>query len=407
VAGDGAPFEVVIAGGGVAALEASMALRELAGDRVGLTLLAPTDEFTYRPVAVMEPFAHRPPRQLSLARVAADLNAALERDSLASVDPQRTVAHTASGRDLPYDALLIAVGARTTEAVPGAIALNPASIGASLQSVIDGIDRGAVRSLALVAPRPTWPPPVYELALLTREDAADLEIEIITAESRPMRIFGDEISAAVEDLLNGADIKLTTSAHVISVNDVLTVEPGMRRLEVDRTVAMPRLAGPAITGLPSEPYGFLPISPHCEVVGAQRVFAAGDATSFPLKFGGIAAKQADAAAASIAALAGVDVEPTRVDGTVHGALIAGRGNKRLYFTATFVGGHARDSRISDEPTWSPEAKVAAQHLGPYLDEQWASGVRWVAGQLSWETILRRLERRFGEPAEPSSVARPS
>lgn len=42
-------FEVLIAGAGVAGLEAAFALRQLARDRVGLTVMAPTDTFVYRP----------------------------------------------------------------------------------------------------------------------------------------------------------------------------------------------------------------------------------------------------------------------------------------------------------------------------------------------------------------------
>ena len=49
-------LRVLIAGGGVAGLEALLALRDLAGDRVELTLLSPETEFVYRPMAVAEPF---------------------------------------------------------------------------------------------------------------------------------------------------------------------------------------------------------------------------------------------------------------------------------------------------------------------------------------------------------------
>jgi 2-polyprenyl-6-methoxyphenol hydroxylase-like FAD-dependent oxidoreductase len=49
-------FEVLIAGGGVAGLEAAFALRDLAGDRVAVSILAPTDELVYRPTSVAEPF---------------------------------------------------------------------------------------------------------------------------------------------------------------------------------------------------------------------------------------------------------------------------------------------------------------------------------------------------------------
>jgi len=50
-------MDVLIVGGGVAALEALLALRDMAGDRVRLTFAAPDPDFSYRPLAVAEPFA--------------------------------------------------------------------------------------------------------------------------------------------------------------------------------------------------------------------------------------------------------------------------------------------------------------------------------------------------------------
>jgi sulfide:quinone oxidoreductase len=47
---------VVIAGGGVAGLELALALRALAEERVSVEVVAPEKEFTYRPLAVVEPF---------------------------------------------------------------------------------------------------------------------------------------------------------------------------------------------------------------------------------------------------------------------------------------------------------------------------------------------------------------
>jgi sulfide:quinone oxidoreductase len=127
----------------------------------------------------------------------------------------------------------------------------------------------------------------------------------------------------------------------------------------------------------------VPISSRCEVIGIERVYAAGDATDFPVKYGGIAAQHADAAAASIAAAAGAPTEPTPFDGVVHGVLISGRKQPHLYFTARIEGGRARDSRTSDTPTSSPEAKIAARYLGPYLDDLWAGeALRWFGWQKS-------------------------
>ena len=74
--------------------------------------------------------------------------------------------------------------------------------------------------------------------------------------------------------------------------------PGGRSLEVERIVTLPRLEGPAIPGLPADPQR-LPASTdgHARVHGVADVYAAGDVTAFPIKQGGIACQQADAAAA--------------------------------------------------------------------------------------------------------------
>jgi hypothetical protein len=220
-----------------------------------MTLLAPAEHFVYRPLAVLEPFTHRAPRLLALADVADELGASFERETLASVDVDRRRVRTGNGRELSYDALLI------------------------------------------VAPKPTWPLPVYELALLMRKHARTsdvaklirdrapdgdvelLRIIVATAERQPLEAFGDAVSNAGRELLAEVDIELSVDADASIV----------------------------------------------------------------------------------------------------------------------------ESHTSDTPTWTPEAKVAAQHLGPYLDERWAAGARWVAGQLSWEAVLAKLEQRFGQQAEQAPV----
>ena len=395
---DAAALEVVIAGGGVAALETALALHELAGDRVKLTLLAPTPDFIYRPMAVLEPFVHRPPRHLPLADFAAELNATLVQDTVAGVDCERRVVRTAAQHERPYDALVIAVGARAGEVLGDAVAMDVSRMDESLRGLIEEIDSGSLSSLAFVAPRPTWPLPVYEVALLVKEHAreknVDLAVAIITAEQKPLDVFGENVSAGVAALLADADIQTIVGAQVESSSGELIVHPGAQQLRFDRVVALPRLVGPTITGLPADADGFLAVTSRCEVTGTECVYAAGDATDFPVKYGGIAAQQANAAAAAIAAVAGAPTEPTPFDGVVHGALVNGRNHQRLYFTARIEGGLARDSRTSETPTWSPEAKIAARYLGPYLDKLWGGqGERWLSGQLSWEPdMLARLSK---------------
>ncbi len=63
------PIRVVIAGGGVAALEALIALRKLAEERVVIELLSAEPQFWYRPLAVAEPFDGRRVHGLDLGAV--------------------------------------------------------------------------------------------------------------------------------------------------------------------------------------------------------------------------------------------------------------------------------------------------------------------------------------------------
>jgi sulfide:quinone oxidoreductase len=273
--------------------------------------------------------------------------------------------------------------------------LDPGAPSAGLLDVIRAIDGGAVRSLAFVAPAPSWPLPVYELALLARERADEarvkLDITIVTAEARPLEIFGSEVSEAVRALLTKSEIQLATGAQIEQMDDSLEV--GGKESRFDRIVATPRLEGPQIDGLPADSHGFLPVTAHCQVSGAKNVYAAGDATTFPVKFGAIAAQQADAAARAIAVLAGARLDPVPFDGLVHGMLLSRRHGRGLYFSARLADGSTSDSWISQSPTWEPGAKIAAEYLGPYLDELWAAGPRWIAGQLAWGETFARLERR--------------
>jgi len=386
------PLEVVIAGGGVGALEAALALHQLAGDRVRLTLVAPAADFSYQPMAVLEPFVRREPRRLPLARFASELGIDFVQDSVTSVECERGVAHTGGGRLLHYDSLVVAVGARRAAAVAGAVNVDIPNGYESLRLLLDEIDSGAVASIAFVAPRPTWPLPVYELALLlrehARENAVEVKMSILTAEAQPLAVFGADVSAAVTEVLAEAEILTVLDSDAQPAGDgALIAQTGGEPLRFDRVVALPRLQGPAIGGLVTDAEGFLPITAHCELIGAERVYAVGDATDFPVKYGAIAAAQADAAAAFIAAAAGTPLAPAPFDGAVHGFMLRGRRLPRLYFSARIEDGVAHDSHAGEEPAHGQEAKIAARYLGPYLDELWASGARWLSGPWSGSDVL--------------------
>jgi sulfide:quinone oxidoreductase len=366
-------FNVVIAGGGVAALEAALALRELGGGRIATTMLAPNAEFVYRPMTVQEPFGYATAHRYPLQQIAREIGAELLTDSFKSLDRERRVVHTEAGEQVRYDALLLAIGARVYARYKHVVTIDDTRLDELLHGLIQDIEGGYVHKLAFVIPSgKAWPLPIYELALMTSARAQDmnigLSITIATPEDEPLAIFGLGVSEGVRQLLEENGILTLTSAHCeVPAPGRVAVHPGSRELRVDRIVALPELVGPSTPGVPGgSEGGFIPVDPHGKVRGTERVYAAGDATDFAIKHGGIAAQQADVAAQAIAALAGVAPEPAPFHPTIHGMLLTG--GKPLYLSAHVTGGHGSSSQLSGTPTWSPPAKIAAKYLAPYLHE---------------------------------------
>ena len=113
-------FRVVIAGGGVAALETMVALRGLAENRVDVMLVAPDEVFAYRPLAVAEPFGLGTIARFSLPALAAGCGAIFEQGAVRLVSPEAHHVYTSRGRTLDYQALVVAPGVKSHEGIPGA-----------------------------------------------------------------------------------------------------------------------------------------------------------------------------------------------------------------------------------------------------------------------------------------------
>jgi sulfide:quinone oxidoreductase len=368
-----ADFRVVICGGGIAAVEALLHLRRLAGDSVHIELLAPADELVYRPLAVREPFAFGPPRRYPLRRIERDTQAEWIKDALEWVDPDARVVHTAEGRRLEYDGLLIAVGARQVEPYKHVATFRDAEADATYHGIVQDVEGGYTRRLAFVQPvGPVWPLPLYELALMTAEraesmDVRDLELSLVTPEPRPLAVFGTAVSDVVTNRLARAGVTVyTNSLAKVPAARKLVIQPQNIELADQRIVTMPRIAGPAIRGLPGAgAHGFLPIDKHCTVRGTGgRVFASGDAANYPIKHGGLGAQMADAAAAAIAVLAGAQEKAPAFNPVIRGKLLTG--HDPVYMSALPVGAESFESEVYDEPPWPADDKVVAEELGPYL-----------------------------------------
>src|SRR4051794_1614701 len=296
------PLHVVIAGGGIAAVEAAMALRDLAADRVRLTLVAPDRDFEIKALRTAEPFARGHVPHYALADLAAAFDAELRHGSLAEVDAERHEIVLADGGRLGYDALILAVGARSRPAYDRAITFGGDARTGVLNGLLADVDEGYTRSVTFVVPPGvSWPLPLYELALMTAREAFsmcmdDVSLAIVTPESRPLAIFGPEASDAVSDLLDEAGIAFHGHAYAEMTKGQLALRPGRERLPVERVVALPLLDGPDIPGVPADDQGFIPIDHRGRVRGVRDVYAAGDGADFPVKQGGLACQQADAIA---------------------------------------------------------------------------------------------------------------
>jgi sulfide:quinone oxidoreductase len=116
--------------------------------------------------------------------------------------------------------------------------------------------------------------------------------------------------------------------------------------------------------VPTDPHGFIPVGDHGEVLGLNGIYAAGDATSYPIKHGGIAAQQADVVAAAIAARAGVAIKQTPLRPVIRAMLLTG--TEPRFLEAELAHDGAFNSTVSHICPWDPPAKIVAHHLGPYL-----------------------------------------
>ena len=362
---------IVIAGGGVAALETALALADLAPDLTHVSVIAPNTEFVYRPMTVREPFAYGAARRYPLQQLVRNAGAELLTDELALVDPDNQIVHTKSGKSIEYGALVLALGAKAVSRYRHALTIDDRKLDETLHGLIQDVEGGYTPRIAFVSPgRMAWPLPLYELALMTAGRAYDMDVNvsitIATPEDEPLAIFGAAASGAVGDLLRQAGITMITSAYTeVPSQGHLVINPGDRHLKVGRVVALPELYGPSIRGIPLGEHGFIRVNMHGQLPDLGPVYAAGDAVEFPIKHGGIAAQQADVAAESIAALAGAPIEPQPFHPVIHGMLLTG--DKPLYLTAQVTGGHGFSSEVSDTPTWSPAAKIAARYLAPALE----------------------------------------
>jgi sulfide:quinone oxidoreductase len=350
---------VVIAGGGVAALEGLLTLRAAAGELLDITLAADTDTFSYRSLQVGEAFGVGHPHRYPLEQLVADAGGHFIQAPVCAIDTEAGQVLLGDGTSAIYDALLLALGARSVPAFEHGTTFGPGSF----EEILDDLRGDFAGDVTIVVPRGVlWSLPAYELALMTASWNDAVGVRVVTHESGPLDIFGTDASGAVARALSDAGVTVITGVTADVAQDGL-VRAGDHWLPAARVVSLPVPVGPRLHGVPATADGYLDCDQHGRVRGVPGVWAAGDGTAYPIKQGGLAAQQADAAAADMARFAGAAARPRPFRPVLRGLLRTANGP--LYLRRSLV---AEDggTTVAPEPLWWPPSKVASRRLAAHL-----------------------------------------
>lgn len=368
--------KVLIAGAGVAGLEAALALGDLAGDRVEVSLHDPGSEFAYRPFGIGEPYGTTRAFRYDLQRLSELCGASLQSGAIAAVEPEQRIAISREGERFPYDHLILATGARALWAVPGAVTFWGVADEGQVGDLIAQLRSGRLQRLVLTMPAEHgWYVPLYELAVLVASvvrKAANhhARVTVVTPEAAPLGIFGPRAAEQMRALLAEQRVNLVTGARPREfAAGRLRVDRG-EDIEADAVITLPRLEGRRVSGIPHDGDGFVAVDEHGAVIGLERIYAAGDITSLPFKQGAFATQQADSVAEAIAAAVEVAIEPRPASPRMRAVLWTGQGPRYLTAENGSSGGLSTPSQRHLEILHN--GRLTARYLSPLVDSLLAS-----------------------------------
>jgi sulfide:quinone oxidoreductase len=352
-----------------------LALRALAPESVRVTLISASPTLAYKPAATIEAFNQTPPRTYDLQTLATDVGASFRLDRLEAVAAQDHRVRLTSAY-LDYDDLVLAIGARTTTAIPGALTFHDQREVHHIRRMTTRLREGKLQRIIFAVPSGcSWPLPLYELALFTAAELRDSptsgEVVLMSPELTPLQVFGAQASPLVAALLAERGVRFIgeSGAELVERSGTLSLSSG-GALKGDCVVTVPELRGPRITGVPSGRGGFITTDALGGVIGLPNVYAAGDMTNFPIKQGGLAAQQADVIAQCIASDHGALTKELRVRHVLRAQLVGGEHPVFLRTELDEFGqpttATLQHERFEDIESSAPLEKVFGRYLTPYL-----------------------------------------
>jgi sulfide:quinone oxidoreductase len=310
--------QILVLGGGFAALESAFLLRMRLHDDVDIRLVSDREDFVFRPNSIYVPFGKDPASLLvGLRKPLGRRQMNFELGAVREVDADRRRVSLADGRDLRYDKLVIATGAATrAEEVPG-LAEHGATIWTTesmldvrrrFEAVRERAARGEEqRVLFLVPPNNKCAGPLYEIVFmfetwLRRRGVRDrVAITWSTCEETFIQAFGPRLHDVVKTEFAARSIDGHTGEVVEEVRPGEVAYLGGATRAFDELIAFPPyVAAVAYPGLPSDERGFVSTyAPTRLAVGHDDVYVPGDAGDFPIKQAFLAFLQADTVAEHI------------------------------------------------------------------------------------------------------------
>lgn len=309
--------KVLILGGGFAGVVAAERLAKSLGREHEITLVSRSSRFVFYPALVRLAFGGCEPEDISydLRGAMLDRRVRFVEATVARVDTQRREA-TLSGGDftgaLKYDYLVYALGRRlATERVPGFFehAHHLLGVGAALKfgEAVRAF-RGGGHAVLGSCPGARLEVPVYEaafaLARLLKERGEGGRVTVVSPDHPAEHPGGSALAAAVRPAIEAHGINVIPNFAVERVEAGVVRAAGGRGLTCDLLMLVPPFEGAsalAATNLVDEE-GYARVDHTMRVLGAERMYAAGDAVYFSgPKLGHMAVRQAEVAAENIAA----------------------------------------------------------------------------------------------------------
>lgn len=361
--------EILIAGSGPGALEATLGLSASEHLEANVALISPQTEFQYRPNMVMEPFGVTTTAKYAVAEVIRHPNVTQWQGTLERIDTASSKAYSPEGDEFDFDALVIATGTEThTDLTEPVVTFGKPGSLEKLKEIVAEIDAGSVHSVLFTAPPgPTWNLPIYEFALMCadraeRQSGQQIAVLIATPEAEPLDVFGAENSAAARQLCAELGVVVHTDTTVEAFDGTTAHLSDGTSHAVDRVFAMPRLTGRAPAGIPTDDNGFIHVDANQLVEGTTNVYAVGDVTDFRVKQGGLASLQADAAICAIESELGDRQAPEPFVREIEAILIAA--SRRVAMRAR-IGEETSQSIAIEQPT-GPVQKIYSRLLSERL-----------------------------------------